>query len=160
MHWLTLTHTQRWHAHYKNVGHGHLYHGRFKSFPIQEDNHLLTVIRYVERNPLRAGLVTRAEEWRWSSLVQWLDPPKMPWLDSGPVPRPAGWLAPCKGRTRRRSWRLCGGASNEARRTAASWMERTARLLGLESSVNESGRPFKKGEGAVEEGGLYGENQA
>src|ERR1700722_12938967 len=68
MNWLTLTHTQRWrHAHH-TVGYGSLYQGRFKSFPIQRDQHLLSVCRYVERNPLRAGAVERAEDWRWSSL--------------------------------------------------------------------------------------------
>src|SRR5881397_34989 len=66
--WLTLTHTQRWHAHCHNSGSGHLYQGRFKSFPVQSDEHLLTVCRYVERNALRAGLVARAEQWPWSSL--------------------------------------------------------------------------------------------
>src|SRR5262245_7719318 len=66
--WLTLTHTQRWPAHRQSAGSGHLYQGRFKSFPIQEDDHLLTVCRYVERNALRANLVKRAEAWRWSSL--------------------------------------------------------------------------------------------
>src|SRR3954447_20502884 len=60
-HWLTLTHTQRWHAHYRDVGTGHLYQGRFKSFPVAEDAHFLQVCRYVERNALRAGLVRRAE---------------------------------------------------------------------------------------------------
>ena len=35
--WLTHTHTMRWHAHYKTQGTGHLYQGRFKSFPIEED---------------------------------------------------------------------------------------------------------------------------
>jgi putative transposase len=49
---------------------GHVYQGRFKSFPIAADEHLLAVLRYVERNPLRAGLVTRAEEWRWGSLYR------------------------------------------------------------------------------------------
>ena len=62
--WLTLTHTQRWHAHDRNVGAGHLYQGRYKSFPIETDEHLLTVCRYTERNALRAGLVARAEMWR------------------------------------------------------------------------------------------------
>ena len=55
--WPTLTHTMRWHAHYKTQGTGHLYQGRFKAFPIAEDEHLLTVLRYVERNPLRANPV-------------------------------------------------------------------------------------------------------
>ena len=62
MGWLTLTHTQRWHAHHHTVGHGHLYQGRFKSFLVQQDAHLLAVCRYVERNALRAGLVERAEQ--------------------------------------------------------------------------------------------------
>src|SRR5208282_6125268 len=66
-HWLALTHTQRWHAHYHNVGLGHLYQGRFKSFLVEADEHYWSVCRYVERNALRAGLVQRAEEWRWGS---------------------------------------------------------------------------------------------
>jgi putative transposase len=67
---LTVAHTQRWHARHGTSGTGHLYQGRFKSFPVQSDEHFLTVCRYVERNPLRARLVRRAENWRWSSL--WL----------------------------------------------------------------------------------------
>ena len=55
--WLTLTHTQRWHAHRHSSGSGHVYQGRFKSFPVQEDEHFYGVARYVERNALRAKLV-------------------------------------------------------------------------------------------------------
>src|SRR5689334_21346807 len=63
MHWLTMTHTQRW-RHYRGlVGLGPLYQGRFKAFAVEEDGHFLTVCRYVERNALRAGLVGRAEGW-------------------------------------------------------------------------------------------------
>ena len=61
MRWLTVTHTQRWHAAHHTAGTGPLYQGRFKSFPIQADDHLLTVLRYVERNALRANLVERAD---------------------------------------------------------------------------------------------------
>jgi putative transposase len=68
MQWLTLTHTSRWHVAHGTRGTGPLYQGRFKSVPVQEDEHLLRVCRYVERNPLRASLVDRAEQWRWSSL--------------------------------------------------------------------------------------------
>jgi putative transposase len=68
MRWLTLAHAQRWRAAHYTVGHGPLYQGRFKAFAIEEDQHLLTVLRYVERNPLRANLVEKAEDWRWSSL--------------------------------------------------------------------------------------------
>src|SRR5713226_8406175 len=66
--WLTHTHTMRWHAHYHTSGTGHLYQGRFKSFPIERDEHFYRVVRYVERNALRANLVAKAEEWQWSSL--------------------------------------------------------------------------------------------
>jgi putative transposase len=68
MRWLQVTHTQRHHAHYHTSGTGHLYQGRFKSFPVQSDQHLRVLCRYVERNPVRAGLSGRAEEWTWSSL--------------------------------------------------------------------------------------------
>lgn len=58
---ITVTHTQRWHAHHHTSGAGPLYQGRFKSFPVQVDSHFLTVARYVERHALRANLVDRAE---------------------------------------------------------------------------------------------------
>jgi len=57
MRWLSVTHTQRWHAHHHTSGTGHLYQGRYKSFPVQDDLHFLIVCRYVQRNALRAGLV-------------------------------------------------------------------------------------------------------
>jgi putative transposase len=70
MNWLTLTHTQRWHQHRHTVGEGHVYQGRFKSLPVETSEYLLTVCRYVERNPVRTGLVERVEQWRWSSAGQ------------------------------------------------------------------------------------------
>ena len=65
---LTLTHSVRWHRHYQTTGSGHVYQARFKAFAVAKDEHLLTVLRYVERNPC-AGLVRRAEDWPWSSLA-------------------------------------------------------------------------------------------
>src|SRR6266851_9289818 len=88
MMWLLTAHVRRYHQHYHSSG--HVYQGRFRSFPIQEDDHLLTVLRYIERNPVRAGLVERAQDWRWSSASQASD--GMPALDPGPVPRPDCWL--------------------------------------------------------------------
>jgi putative transposase len=67
MQWLTLTHTQRWHVQNKTIGTGHLYQGRYKSFLIEKDVHLQTVVRYVERNPLRAKLVKSSSNWKFSS---------------------------------------------------------------------------------------------
>jgi putative transposase len=64
---ITLTHTQRYHAQTRTGGYGHLYQGRYKSLPVQQDRHLRALVRYVERNAKRAGLVKRAEDWPWSS---------------------------------------------------------------------------------------------
>jgi putative transposase len=68
MRWLTMTHTHRWHAAHKTIGSGHLYQGRYKSFPVETDEHFLQLIRYVERNAKRARLVNKAEDWQWSSI--------------------------------------------------------------------------------------------
>ena len=66
--WLCLTHTQRYHAHYDTAGEGHLYQGRYKSFPVQNDEHFLMLCRYVERNALAANLCLQPDQWRYSSL--------------------------------------------------------------------------------------------
>ncbi len=91
--WLTHTHTMRWHAHYHTEGTGHLYQGRFKTFPIEDDDHPLTVIRYVERNALRANVVENAEDWKYSSLwrCQNLKRADTSILSDWPVPRPRQW---------------------------------------------------------------------
>lgn len=68
MSWLSNTHTRRWHISKETVGQGHLYQGRYKSFICEKDQHLLTVLRYVERNAKTANLVKFAEQWRWSSV--------------------------------------------------------------------------------------------
>ena len=68
MTWLTMTHTRRWHVAHRTIGSGHLYQGRYKSFLVQTNEYFLQLCRYVERNPLRAKLVTKAEQWRWSSF--------------------------------------------------------------------------------------------
>ena len=65
MQWLMTSHVRRYHQHYGTSG--HVWQGRYKSFIVQEDDHLLTVLRYVEGNPVRAHLVESAKSWRWSS---------------------------------------------------------------------------------------------
>ncbi len=90
MHWLLTTHAARYLRRHRATG--HVWQGRFRAFPIQEDHHLLTVLRYLERNPLRAGLVATAEEWPWSSLRWQMRAPMIPFLHPGPVQRPSDWV--------------------------------------------------------------------
>lgn len=93
--WATLTHTQRWQVVRGQVGSGHIYQGPYKANVCeQEDAHFLRLVRYVERNALRAQMVTRAESWRWCSAwrrVYGSDEHKR-LLASWPVPEPADYL--------------------------------------------------------------------
>ncbi len=91
MRWFMNAHIRRYHSFHQTWGTGHLYQGRFKAFPIQTGVHLLTVLRYVEANPLRAHLVDRAEQWRWSSLTLQALQDGRPVIAPSPVPRPANW---------------------------------------------------------------------
>ena len=94
MNWLTLTHTQRWHARKRTTGQGHLYQGRYKSFLCQDDNHFLTLVRYVERNALKANLVDKAEEWRWGSVYRrkYGSPKQKDLLALWPVQKPKDYI--------------------------------------------------------------------
>ena len=80
----------RLHAHDGTGGQGD---GRFKSFPVQDDEPFLLVCRYVERNALRAGLVRQAKAWTWGSLNRWLEEPerKPRLLSAWPIARSPRW---------------------------------------------------------------------
>ena len=136
----------RWRVAHRTVGYGHLYQGRFKSFPVRSDEHLLTVLRYIERNALGTGLVARAEHWRWSGLWARMhreDTIKAilaPW----PVERPVDWTdcvnAPLSakefGRVRVSIERGRPFGEDE-------WVKRTASELRLEHTIRPEGRPPK-----------------
>ena len=91
MHWLTTTHARRWQSFRRLDGQGAVYQGRFKAVPVCNDDHFLSVSRYVERNPVRAGLVASAGDWRWSSLGQRARRITSPPLAAWPVPMPTQW---------------------------------------------------------------------
>ena len=144
--WLTLTHTQRWHAFHRNAGTGHVYQGRFKSFPIQGDQHFLAVCRYVERNALRANLVERAEQWRWSSLWRWKfgDAPQKALLSAWPVARSSQWLAHVnQPQTEAEEAAIRLSMRRGSPFGDATWTEQTASRLGLQSTLRPRGRPRK-----------------
>jgi putative transposase len=146
LHWLTMTHTQRWHAHHHTVGTGPLYQGRFKSFPVQADDHLWTVWRYIERNPLRAGLARRAQDWPWSSLALRTRGETPAWMHEGPLPLPEGWLAYVNGvETEGELAALRRCASRGAPWGDAAWQGRTVDALGLQATLRPRGRPPKEG---------------
>lgn len=127
MHWLMTAQTVRHRRKHGTIG--HIWQGRFKPFMIQHDAHLLAVMRYVERNALRAGLVARAEAWRWGSLA-WRQQRRPPLaLAPCPVALPTDWVA----------------RVNEA--------HTSAELEALRRCVNR-GLPFGDSDWARAEGGL------
>jgi putative transposase len=143
MQWVTLTHVRRHHEHHGRAS-GHLYQGRYKHFPVEQDEHLLTLLRYVEANALRAGLVKRAQDWRWSSLHQRLRRMNVPPLSDWPVDRPADW-------TRLVNQAMDDSQLKRVRQSidrdrplgSPAWVTRMAGKLGLEQTLRERGRPRK-----------------
>ncbi len=141
---LTVTHVRRWQENRHCAGKGHVYQGRYKSFPVQDDEHFLTVARYVERNPLRAGLVQRAELWRWSSL--WLrgrgSPEQKAGLAEWPVAMPGNWNSVVNAEEDERELDSLRRSVQRGRPFGlAEWQRRIAKLLGLESTYRSPGRP-------------------
>ena len=151
MRWLTVTHTHRWHAHRGTAGTGPVYQGRFKSFPVQADEHFVTVARYIERNPLRADMVERSQDWRWSSLgirrqtkltADERDLAGM--LSDWPVDQPRVWarrVNAAETAAELEALRRCVARSRPF--GGPTWVRRTVKKLGLESTTRSRGRPRK-----------------
>lgn len=141
MHWLTLAHTRRWHAGRGTTGTGPLYQGRYKAIPVQSDEHLLTTMRYVERNPLRAGLVSLAQDWAWCSAKARGGGDDSIVVD-GPVVLPTDWLASLNGEVNAAELSIV----REAVRFGTpigdpAWRLTTAALFGLKPASARPGRP-------------------
>lgn len=144
MRWMTLTHAQRWKHSHDAVGQGHLYQGRFKSFPIEQDEHLLTVLRYVERNAVRPTLVKRAQDWRWGSCFVRQDRSHSlrsllaPW----PIDRPRSWVELVNTpQTAAEVKRMREHIERNRPYGDASWTKATAAALKVEHSLRPRGRP-------------------
>jgi putative transposase len=142
MQWLLTAHARRYHRHHGTTG--HVWEGRFKAFPVQDDDHLVTVLRYIERNALRAELVSRAEDWKWSSLQGWQRGDPLLWRGKVPV-RDEMWLE-------RVNEPLSAGDLERLRQSVSrgrpyggeTWTKKIAIRLGLESCLRPRGRPRKQ----------------
>jgi putative transposase len=144
MRWLAHTHAMRWHVAHGTVGRGHLYQGRFKAFPVQEDEHFLAVCRYVERNALNARVVERAEDWRWGSL--WArchgSPELKAILSDWPIERPARWMKLVnEPLTEREVEAIQVSIARNRPFGAEEWQDQQAKCLGLLHTLRREGRP-------------------
>ena len=140
--WLANTHAMRWRVAHHTVGYGHLYQGRYKSFPVQAGEPLLKVCRYVERNPLTAGLVRRAEDWRWSSLWvrEYGTAEQKAVLADWPDRRPRRWAERVNATVSEKEksrWELSLARSRPF--GDDGWTAATVKMMGLEHTVRSEG---------------------
>ena len=146
----TTTHSKRWHMAHGSNGTGAVYQGRFKSIPVCADDYFLRLCRYVERNPVRAGLALKCEDWPWSSAGQLEGHGGRLLLSAWPVDRPTNWS------------RILNDVENPAetdgiraavRRNApfgpAAWQTRLASRLEINHSLSRIGRPRKPKPGVL-----------
>ncbi|MBW2599856.1 MAG: transposase [Deltaproteobacteria bacterium] len=143
MQWLMTSHVRRYHTHYGTSG--HVWQGRFKSFIIQNDSHLLTVLRYVEGNPVRAGLVDSAKDWLWSSHKETSGVKSCLLIDEIPVELPDDWGkyvdTPL---IEKELERLRQGVNRQAPYGSPDWQIRISKEHGLGSTLRPRGRPVKR----------------
>jgi REP-associated tyrosine transposase len=144
--WVGTTHVRRWREHRGNAGEGHLYQERYKHFLVQRDEHFLTLMRYVEANPLRAKMVTRAQDWPWSSFsaAPGSDGVKLE-LTDWPVEKPDDWSQLVNEKLEAPQLdRLRVSVKRERPYGGPIWLARVVGQLGLERTMRNAWRPKKK----------------
>jgi putative transposase len=140
MQWLMTSHVRRYHRHYESSG--HVWQGRYKSFIIQEDNHLMMVLRYSEGNPVRAKMVKSAMEWQWSSHNERSGRKEGMMTDTAPIELPDDWTRyvdePFGGAELER---FRGSVNRQAPYGDEAWRIKICKEFGLGSTINRRGRP-------------------
>jgi len=124
----------------RSVGHGHVYQGRFRSFPVEGSRHYYAVVKYVEANALRARLVDRAEAWRWSSLYDRTHESSI--VTAGPLELPGDWLEVVNSPFRLDVLEALRGCARTSRPYGSErWVTETAANLGITQTLRPRGRP-------------------
>jgi putative transposase len=141
MQWVMTSHVRRYHAHHKTSG--HVWQGRFKSFAIQADEHLIMALRYVESNPIRAGLVKSAEGWGWSSHLERISRKKFTGiLDELPIELPRNWYQYVdEPLTEKELYRIRQNVVRQSPYGSLEWRVKIVDELGIESTIRPRGRP-------------------
>ena len=142
---LTNTHVRRWLTAHDQVGTGHLYQGRYKSFAVQDDAHFSTVDRYIQRNALRTRQADRAEQWPWSAAGQTTLPPELQVeLTKSPIARRDDWLEWVNAPQTPAEEEAIRGCIRQGRPFGSDpWMKRTMTRLGWREPAPR-GRPRKQ----------------
>lgn len=130
---------------HRTVGRGHLYQGRFKNFVIGDNRHLLNVLRYVESNAQRGGLVVSAADWAWSSLSRHAMHPERPRLSEWPLLRTAYWEEYISAAMAQEDVDRIRVSVQRGRPYGSDdWVQETCRRLGLAHTLRPAHRPFRR----------------
>src|SRR4030042_3281183 len=132
MQWVMTSHVRRYHRHYKTSG--HIWQGRYKSFMVKEDRHLLMVLRYIEGNPVRARIVDTASAWRWSSHCENAGLVKKALISELPIKLPEEWSTYVDeplSESEMKRWRE--SVNRHAHTGERAWQMKICAALGLES---------------------------
>ncbi len=144
MQWLTLTHTQQYHVWKKTTGHGHIYQGRYKSFLVEKDTYLVTVTKYIERNPVRANLTRTVEAWRWGSGYRRLEGTRkeQSLLSDPPTDLPRNYRSWVNTPDKDEDLQQVRLSVNKSKPLGTmSWMERMVERFKLQGTLRGRGRP-------------------
>ena len=142
MQWVMTSHVRKYHRHYGSSG--HVWQGRYKSFLVQDDSHLLTVLRYIEGNPVRARIVDSAKAWRWSSHRENAGIAEKVLVNELPLELPKGWSKYVdEPLTEGEMERLRKSVNRQAPYGESAWQMKICAALGLESTIRRRGRPCK-----------------
>jgi len=142
--WVSLTHVRRHQERYHRRGAGHLYQGRYKSFPVAEDKYFLTLCRYVEANAARGKMVDHAEQWRWCGLWRRAHRNNDLILSRWPIERPRNWRALVDAGLSEEELRVVRQSVGRGRPLGPEpWVLATAARLKLGFTLRGPGRPRK-----------------
>jgi len=144
MQWLSTSHVRRYHRQHQTCG--HIWGGRFRAFPVQPNENLLTVLRYIEQNPLRLKelKVRKPDRWPWSSVGKEVAGLERPKIEPGPMARGPNWLQSVQqALTAEELVLLRRSVLRGTPFGDPKWQQRIVAKLGLESTVRPRGRPRK-----------------
>lgn len=140
MHLLMSSHVRKYHKHYGTSG--HIWQGRYKSFIVQSDEHLLVISRYIEGNPVRGGLVKSAKDWKWSSHLDRLGERSNILINELPIKLPVNWTeyvdTPLTGKELEK---INQSVNRQSPYGELEWVNKLCREVGLLSTINPRGRP-------------------
>jgi putative transposase len=143
MHWLMTNHVQRYRIFYQSSG--HIWQNRFKHFIIQQDEHFLKVLRYIERNPVRANLVPSAKDWQWSSFRGRMKKISNPIIDIPPIDLLNDWSEFVnQPLTEKELESIRYSVNRQAPFGSVKWKKKICKELELDHTLRPRGRPKKK----------------